>query len=541
MKRPGLIATMAALLALASGGAAAYAQEGGVTVRVTYVAGQNVYLDAGRDQRILPGDTLAVYRDGALAGRLVVVSSISDRSVATFADTPFPMTRGMELQVRAPVPPGEETPAPPPDAEPDPAVVPPAEQAADPYAASRTTPQRRARTGPRVDGRMMVSLNTLQSDTRWTTVPSGATKRTFATPSLNLNLTVRDLPHGLRLRTRLRTDYRYSSHRSIDPAWSVRAYEMLLERDFSDFSVQAGRFSNRYASYGGYWDGALVQYGARRAGVGTALGFMPDRSNEGFSTDMPRYAGFAHVEFGNRARWQYAVRLSLDEIRPVDPLLTHRFGGLSHSLRWRGVSLRNDVQLDRDPETGRWIASRFQVRGSISPARGVTLHGRYTVRQPYSIYRVQRVISYRRDQAHAGASFQFGGGLVGADVAFNYVEDAVEGRRADGRTVSGYFQLSRTRLLALSLAATASYWQADDGSSFFLNTGVSRSLGRANARLQYQFYRTVTVADPLLTHAVVAHAAVPLGRRFSGSSQVRLQRSATLRSVAFYLSLSYTF
>ena len=534
------IAMTAIWLALASTGPAAYAQEGWVTARVTYVAGQNIYLDAGRDQGILPGDTLTAYRDGVFAGTLAVVSSISDRSVTTFAGEPFAVTRGTELQVQPSVAPGKEAP-PPPEVEPEPLaeVAPEREVAYQPVEPQKA--QRRTRAGPRVSGRVMLSLNALESNTKWAAASSVSTKRTFATPSMNVHLNVRDLPQGMRLRTRFRTDYRYSASRSIEPTLSVRAYEVLLEKDFEMFSVQAGRFANRYASYSGYWDGALLHFGGKHAGIGTAIGFMPDRSNEGFSTDMPRYAGFAHFEVGDRPRLRYAANVSFNEIRPANHLLTHRFAGLSQNLRWRLLYLRNDLQLDRDPETGGWVASRLQLRGSAELVRGVRVHARYTIRRPYSIYRVQNVLSYRRDQATAGLSFYLGGVSFGANLAFNFVEDAIEGRMDDGRTVGGYLQLPKTGILDLSFAAMASYWQDDVGSSFFFNTGVSRRLGRAQARLQYQYYRTVTFADPLLTHSITMQASVSLGRGFHTSSNVRLQQSTLLRSVAFYTSLWYSF
>ncbi len=524
------------------------AQDTVITVRVTYVAGQNVYLDVGRDQGVMPGDTLRLYREGALVGEMTVVSSIADRSVTTFAGEPFPVTRGGTFQLRATVLPPEESAVPDPEnpvePQPEPEVLVEQQPEPDGAAPSRERARVRRRAGPKVSGRVMLSLNALQSQTSWAGVASGSVKRTFLTPSMNLQLNVRDLPSGMRFRTRLRTDYRYTTSRSIEPTLSVRAYEVLVEKDFDQFAVQAGRFSNRYASYGGYWDGLLVHYGNRRSGVGTALGFMPDRSNEGFTSEMPRYGGFAHFEVGDRSGLRYGANLSFNEIRPTNDLLNHRFAGLSHDLRWQTLALRNDVQLDRDPETGDWVASRLQVRASYELARGLRLHGRYAIRRPYSIYRVQRVISYRRDQANAGVSVYTRGITVGGNVAFNFFEDEFQGRIDDGRTLSGYAQVPQVGLGGLSFMTTASYWQAgedDEGSSFFFTTGVSRYLGQARVRVQYQFYRTVTLADPFVTHSGTLYAVVPLGRGFYTSSNVRLQRSTALRSVALYTSLWYTF
>lgn len=518
------------------------AQDALVPARVTYLAGQNVYLDAGRDAGIMPDDTLAVYRDSALIGRLVVVSSIADRSVVTFAGEAFPVTLGTTLQLRPsalPLP-GE----PEPESDPVDPVLEIIE--AEPVYPHQGTPEsvtERPRTKTRVAGRVMLSMNALQSTTQWQVNGGGEAQRIFLTPSLNVHLTVSDLPQNLRLRTRLRGDYRYSSGRPIDPAFSLRAYEILLEKDFSDFSMQAGRFSNRYATGDGYWDGVLVHVGDRKMGIGTAVGFMPDRSNEGFSAEMPRYGGFAHAEVGDRSSVSYEAEVAYNEIRPTNNLLNHRFASLSHRLYWQGITLRNDVQLDRDPLSGSWVASRLTVRGVWVPATGVTMHGRYRIRQPYSIYRTQAILSFRRDQVGAGASLQLGPAFIGGDAAFNYVEDVQTGRKRDGQTVSGYVQVPRTGVWDLGLSTNGSHWSDDDGSSFFLTTGLTRAFGTARLRLHYQFYRTATanLTDPLVTNAVALHTTLPLGHGLYTSSQVRFQQSSTLSSASLYTSLWLAF
>lgn len=503
--------------------------------RVTYLAGPNVYLDAGRAQGILPGDTLAVERGGAVAGRFVVVSSIDDRSVVTFADDPFPVAQGETLVLRVPRPPEA-----PPAEERAPPAEPPAPAGDDAGAPAARPPVRtppKTREGPRLAGRLQLSLNTLRSATDW---GGTTTERTFATPSLGLHLRAEDLPGGLALRTRLRADYRYTSGRDIDPTASVRTYELLVEKAFDRVAVQAGRFPNRYAPFDGYWDGALVHVGSRALGVGTAIGFLPDRANEGFSAEMPRYGGFAHAEVGDPRTLEYEVQAAVNEVRPTNRLLTHRFASLSQRVRSRGFTFRNDVQVDRDPEQGGWVVSRFTVRGAAVPHPALSLHARYQLRRPYSIWRVVRVVSYRRDQATAGAVLRLDALTLGADAAFNFAEDDDGALTNDGRTLSGYLHAPRT-VAGLALSVNASRWQDGDGSSLFVTTGLARDLGPARARVQYQFYRTEVRATPFVTHAASVYAAVPLGRRISASGQVRLQQGRTLRSAAFFASLWYSF
>ena len=87
-------AGMAVLLLLVCCGLEAYAQETRIEVQVTYIAGQDIYLDAGQDQGIQTGDTLAVYRDEVFRGQFVVQRSTATRSVVGFAAAPFPVTLG---------------------------------------------------------------------------------------------------------------------------------------------------------------------------------------------------------------------------------------------------------------------------------------------------------------------------------------------------------------------------------------------------------------------------------------------------------------
>jgi hypothetical protein len=81
--------------------AVAFAQQARLSVVVEYVAGANLYLDAGADDGIHAADTLQVYGgpSGSHLGDFVVISSSSDRAVVTFADRPFPVTRGDALIV----------------------------------------------------------------------------------------------------------------------------------------------------------------------------------------------------------------------------------------------------------------------------------------------------------------------------------------------------------------------------------------------------------------------------------------------------------
>ena len=544
--------TVLLLVVLVSGAALAPAQTPTVSARVTYIAGTNVYLDAGRHAGIHPDDTLAVMDRSDVRGMLRVISSMSDRSVVTFAGEPFPVTLGTTLTLRLPDD-ALSTPAadgdPPADtsddedarAEPAPEadVESQVERAGHPEtpARSRARSRRHRADGPEVSGRVMLAVNAVRSTTEWTTNGTvNETQRTFATPSLNAHLRARKLPGGLAFQARVRADYRYTSGRSITPTTSVRAYQAVLSKEVGATTLQAGRFYNRFEPFSGYWDGALVRYGQDRAGVGTAVGFLPERGNEGFSSDLPRYSAFAHLTLGDRQRVRYSAEASFNEIRPTTDLLTHRYAGLSQHLSTRWGSVRSDLQLDHDPLNGGWVASRFYVRSTLIPHQRLHLRGRYEVRQSYSIWRTEHVISDRRDRVSGGFTLRALGGSLGGDLSVSMDDDATS------RTWSGYLQHADVGLWGLGLSGHASYWDSDRGSSLYLNTGLTRRVGTVRTRLSYQYSRTTTLSvDPLVTHAGTLRLVLPLGNRFFTSTQLRVQRGATLSSLSGNASLWWSF
>lgn len=543
---------IAFLLCGMMGASVAQAQEARIPARVTYIAGQNLYLDVGRGEQVLPDDTLAVFMGGEVQGAFLVISSMSDRSVVTFAGPPFPVTLGMDLELQ--VSSAEEA-VPPAIVEdaPSETVVPADEVPTRDVGTQNAVPPRRTATATRrqreldVSGRILLGLNTSYSVTEWTTDRQGdrgmtdgvtnRTSRTFATPSLGVNLNVRNLPGGLRFQTRLRTDYRYTSGRAITPTTSFRTYEAKLSRSFRNAVVEAGRFYNRYERFSGYWDGLLVRYAGDRAGIGTAVGFMPDRSNEGFSSTMPRYSAFADFAVGDRDGVRYSAEVSFNEVRPTNDLLTHRFAGLSQRVQVGAWSLRSDIQVDRDPLEGNWVASQFYVRSNVRLAQRLHLRGRYQVRRPYSIWRIARVIADRRDQASAGVTWQIARATLGGDLSLNRSEGTTT-----SRTWSGYIQHPDLGIGGLGGNAMVSYWDADRGTSLFINTGVTHRYQKLRTRVQYQFARTTTLSRaPLVTHAASVQVVVPLRRRLQSSTQVRVQQGASLRNVALNTSLWWSF
>ncbi|NNF58113.1 MAG: hypothetical protein HKN04_07705, partial [Rhodothermaceae bacterium] len=94
------------------------AQDGSrIEARVTFIAGQNLYLEAGRDAGLAANDTLRAFRADQLLGMLAVISTTDERAVVTFVGDLFPVTLGdvltLERAVRPPEPEPSVTPAQP--------------------------------------------------------------------------------------------------------------------------------------------------------------------------------------------------------------------------------------------------------------------------------------------------------------------------------------------------------------------------------------------------------------------------------------------
>ena len=339
--RASILVVLISLISLCNGARGQDTEE--LILTVTQLAGQNVYLDGGSVKGITEGDTLVTASDD----RLLVIAVSRNQSIANFAGTPFPVTRGQLLRVRvlkgaAEVP--EEVGE----------VVEEAEEAVSimeqPEVGQRAE-ARRKREGVEVDGRLLLSFSGLLSETRIRSGNVPAVSRTYLTPAVNLNATVKNLPSDMKLHVNIRSDYRYQSYNSVSPDNSFRAYRLSLEKDLPFGVVQFGRFYNRMTRRGGYWDGVSFLVGSRKRGVGGAVGFMPERSNEGFSTQLPRFSVFGQYETPRGKPVIYRGSVAYNEIQPSSSSLlqTHRFASLEQRIDWSLVSLRQDIQVDQDP------------------------------------------------------------------------------------------------------------------------------------------------------------------------------------------------
>jgi hypothetical protein len=516
-------------LSLAPAASALHAQEGAIDVVVTYIAGSNVYLNAGAERGLGTGDTLLVFSEshGRALGAFRVISSAEGRAVVTFAGRPFPVTRGARLRVAASS---------------SARAAATAEPAAQPRAVAQLGSARRTRT-LRMSGRLALDFGVLESSTE-AGDGSAAVERRFATPALRLRTTVHDLPGGLSFVTNLRAATRLSSNDAIQPDGSLRIYQASLGKEFRavPLSFQVGRFYNPYESFSGYWDGLLVRLGRSGLGAGISVGFQPERGNEGFSSDLPKYGAFLDYQYsGGGVR--YRADVAFNELRPRIGVSAQRFAGLSQRFYWRRLGLTQRIRFDQRAGGGAWELTQLELRAAVPIARPLTaLFG-------YSYWATPilelsagldtdslALAGLERERANVGLAYNLSRGSIGADVTANKMDDG-----DISYTYAAHFGFARTGLGGLGFFGSASYWEHDATSTLHLAPGVSRTFGRLESRFSYSRYAYANRAGSLVTHALDLSLTFPFTRRWYGLLQGRVQRGKTLNSYSLYSGLWLSF
>ncbi len=473
--------------------APALAQTTDFEVSVEYIAGQNIYIGVGNETGLVRRDTVDVFRDSNLLGRLRIISITSRRAVTTFVGERFPVdfsdrftirfntakAQAEQLKLTGPTNTGTK-------ANPDEAID-RATPVRTSILADATTTNRRSSTNRlRASGRVSFNTQSLRTltDAREEGLPRSRTS--FSSTTASVRTSVDRLPRGLKANIHFRAAYRKSSTATTLAPQSIRVYKASIEKRFSSkpISFEIGRFYSIHEDFSGYWDGAIVRYGPRRMGAGVAFGFEPSLSNEGFDTNLPKYSVFA--DFRARGRgMRYDADISFHEIRGQNQYSKHDYIGIQQSIRATWVRVSQDLQVNRNPETSSWMITRFQTNASIPIAKQIRLTGRFLVRRPYYVWRTQNFMSTRRDRISVGANSTVGSGVAGLRVTSNRYEG-----QDPYTTYSSFLNLSKTRLAGIGFTSSASYWTRNDTRAVSANAGISKLVGRLFLRARYRYYRT---------------------------------------------------
>lgn len=497
------------------------AAQDSLRVVVHYVAGMNVYLGAGSDAQIRPGDTLHVRRAGtgeALAP-LLVVTSTPDRSVVAFIGAPYSLTRGDTLAVVI-----AHTTAPQP---PPPAV--PLAGAPTPYAPVKQ--RRRLST----DGSLSLDLDLLQTRTTGLGGDPERSSRTFTTPSVGLRYRVQGLGNGLEFRTTVRATQRSSTGGVVDPATLVQVYEAALVRRGGKTEFQLGRFFDPYEYFSGYWDGLLLHRGTDRLGAGVLAGFEPDRGNAGFQSSSPKVGGFFHLRTsGPGAR--YRTEASLTSIFPKGAPGAHIIAGWAEALQVRRALLSTTLQFDREPVTGHWVVGQFLGRASTRVGDAGTIYAGFSIRQPYLDRTVVDVRPYRRDNLSTGFNIWTGGLGLAADISTS---------RQQGLDAQWSYSASASHrprgMQGIGLGLATMYWTEPRSHGLLVSPSVHRRFGATTADLGYQLYRSDANGTTSTSHAFELGARLPLSARTQFTLRARTRTGSYLQSSGLTAGLWYGF
>lgn len=515
------------------GAPAAQAQEAAPRLRaiVDQVAGTTVYLDVGTEAGLSRGDTIRVARDsvGALVGAVAVIQSTRVRSVVTFTDQMFSVTRGLALYLESDgiavalaggVRAGQAEAA---------------EALPEPTSYARQSSGIPKVAGPIVTGRVGVDVDMVRSQTTYGSGEDQRVDRTLATPAMRLYTTISQIPGGLTLRLNGRMSYRHSSLAVSTPSSSVRLYNASLEKTFegAPLQIEAGRFYNRYDNYSGYWDGLMARVGGTTGGFGVVAGFEPDRWNQTFSTALPKLTLFGDYSVRGRSS-AYRVAASAHRVEPKDVFLSHTFVGVSQRLRVGKVRFSQDAQVDRDPIAGGWEITRFQLTAGVDIVQQLSLHAGVSRHQPYRLQDTVSVFSYARDRANIGLSLFAGGMSLGADVAVNRdLNDEI------GTSYSGF--VSSPRIGRFTINANASYWKGAGYEAISLAPGLSAGIGRAVVNAGYRLYYSDYDGRSFTNHAVEGGASIPVGRGMRYTLQATTQWGGDVFSNRLYTGFSKSF
>lgn len=514
-------------------------RESPILAVVTEIAGSTFYVDAGTRHGLFDGDTIEVGRasdpDGnRRLGLLTVVSSASRQALLAFAGRAFPITIGdsLSLDPRRPEPSATGT------ARRTPVDETGVSARGGDEPATPAAEQVRAITLPlSVHGRIHVSMNAQSSTTRWRG-NADPLQRAFVTPTTRLRLEASDLPGGLRFSANLRGSYRHEGTSLIDPAGSLRVYELSVEKkiDGAPVRLQAGRFFSPYEAFTGYFDGALVRVGGDGFGVGGAIGLEPDRWNEGFSTARPKRSAFVDFRKAGPGRG-LTGEFAAVQVKPEDGAPEHLYVGWSGQAWVSGLNVAHTVQVDRDPGSNRWVISDLLTQIRLPVGGPLSARGTWSRRSPFYFWRTSAPISYRRDDIGGGLSVDFAGASISGDAFFHQAD----GDSAWSRSYAGTFRLASLAGSKVGLHGSGSY--SDDAllSMLSLATGVDRSWGRSFGRLGYRLVDSSNAWFDLVSHQaeVLIDFPVQPGVRANALGHVRLGRG--LRSYRLQIGIWRSF
>lgn len=488
---------------------------------ISQIAGQHLYLDLAQSLALQAADTLALEDGSTTEHLLVVVAGDSMRAVVTFSGEPFPLTRGSTITFTIRRGPGTG---------PGPAVA--------AVAAGSYTPTTRKRP-IRVNGRVLLSVDGLQTQTTGLGSDPEVIERDFATPVAAVRMQVTHLPGNLEFNANVRASHRYATDDLVQPETLVRIYQLSLAKTFNaiPLSFRLGRFYNPYEYFSGYWDGGLLYFGRPHIGGGVVAGLEPKLANDGFQSSHPKATVFLQARGRNRSVG-YRTDLSFNTVFAQDTTPAHNFVGWALDTYFGRTSFSTSMQIDNNPDSDKPVVTRLLGRLSVPAGRHFILRGNVSRRQPYQLGPATGVLPYRRDRAGGGFTVLAGGMNLTADVTWNQQEGL-----SSLMSYAGGMYAPRT-VADIRLSLSGSYWSdaGDTGEQGLALSGrLNRRFGKLDAGLGYQYYASEILGREDTSHLFDLSLAVPLSRSTRANIRARTRQGNRLSSGGIFASIWWAF
>lgn len=451
------IRTLLACLGLAAGlGRAPLAAQDTTAVRsttVTYLAGNSVYVGAGRADGLIEGQELQVVRRDAVAATLRVVFLSSRQASCQVVSGATDIVVGETVRYVAT------------SATAAPGTV--------PTSSRRTGPRRLS--GPGIHGRVGARYFVARED---------STSSGFSQPTADLRLDGQRLggsPIGLAvdLRTRRTTTTRADGSSTADG--HTRVYQAALHWNApgARFHTVAGRQYLTAVTSISLFDGGLMELNGSRFSFGAFGGFEPEPMDLGLSSEIADFG--AYTQFHSRPGSPNIWALTTGAVGSYASGKANRefgFAQLSISTRPLSIYALQEVDYYRDWKVSAgekslsWTSTYLST--SLRPYRWLAFNGSYDNRRNVRLY---------RDFQDPGIAFDdaYRQGIAGGvSIIGRQVRLGGEVRRSDGASAgnatswSGTFGMDRVTPLKLSFTTRGTWYSNPtlDGQLFTMRVGA---------------------------------------------------------------------
>ena len=343
---------------------------------VTYLAGDLVYVDAGRDQGLAEGMRLPVERAGLRIALLEVRHLASRRASCSVVEANEPPQMGDAVRIpRITGQPVKEHSA----GKPEP----------QPSGAADESPGGGGLAAWGVRGRLGARFLTVNDR-----AGAGAG---FSQPALDMRLVGNRLnggPVSLQVDARARRTYRTRTNGDTDNDGRTRVYRLSASYQAPDspLLITLGRQVSQDLASVSLFDGVLGEFAPGRWGLGVFAGTQPEASSWGFSTDIVETGAFARYRNASGAVLRWTVNLGAVASRQGGVLNREYvfLRGQMMSPRFFGY-LAQELDLNRDwkgaagepllTATSTYASLRYRL------AKAVELDGGYDNRRNVRLYR----------------------------------------------------------------------------------------------------------------------------------------------------------